>query len=73
MGMRNALRRLGHVAAIAGVGACLAVTVQACGSGGSPGAEQISFDVAQGGTQKERPLMDTNVPAGFETATFAFG
>ncbi len=70
MRLRKILKRAGIAAATFGLGAGLAV--QAMGCGGT-GRETEVTEGAAASVSPALPSLDLNVPAEFQTATFAFG
>jgi hypothetical protein len=73
MRLREMFHRAGFAAAVIGLTAGLALTIQACGSDGGTGMKPIVSPGGQTAAQPQLPSMDTNVPRDFQTAAFAYG
>jgi hypothetical protein len=73
MRLRESFSRAGFAVVAIGLAASLALTVQACGSDGGTGMKPIVSPGGQTAAQPQLPSLDLNVPAGFQTAAFAYG
>ena len=73
MRLRGMLTCVGLTAAAMGVGTLVVLTVGGCGTSGGTSAEPAVSQDGQNANQAQLPLLDQNVPADLQTATFAYG
>ncbi len=73
MRLRQRLTSVGLAIVIAGMVACLAFTVAACGTNGGTSMEPATSQGAQSGATSQLPALDLNAPREFQTAAFAYG